>query len=104
IDHRRRAVTGRTWGHRELGNDSGREVLDGRDVRDDAATEVAVNLGQRATLPSGAGAPPTIHYDPRFRNLSGPLPHPALAISGEGLDADFGDSSQRWRQEPSPPT
>src|SRR6266550_3774938 len=84
VDHRRRAVTGRRLGHRELGTGSRRAILDGRDILDDAATEVAVNLGHRATLPSGAGAPPTIHCDPRFRKLSGPRPHPALATSGKG--------------------
>jgi len=50
--------------HRELGTGTWRPVLDGRDILDDAATEVAVNLGHSATLPSGAGAPPTIHSGP----------------------------------------
>ena len=55
IDNRWRAGAGRGMRHCELGTGARRPVLDGRDILDDAATEVAVNLGHKATPPFGRG-------------------------------------------------
>src|SRR5439155_23516957 len=80
VDNRWRAGTGRGMRHRELGAGTRRPVLHGRDVLDDAATEVAVDLGHSATLPLGAAAPPTIHPGPRIGKRNVPARTPARRL------------------------
>jgi len=57
VDDGGRTGTGGCLRHRVLGAGARRTVLDGRDILDNAATKVAVDLGHGPTLPSGAGVP-----------------------------------------------
>jgi len=77
VNHRGQQVQGVAWGTAILRAGSRRPILDGRDVLDNAATENAVNLGHRATLPRARERPLPFTKTPEYAT-SGPKVDTAL--------------------------